>query len=246
MIYIVLGMHKSGTTMLSEILHKSGVDMGDFDLTVDYYSGQKLEREDTSHAIWDILDCRGKHSLDTLPPFDEQTIVNNLSPLELLLEKYDSKYDKWGFKEPRSVFVYPYIKQKIGNHKLICVYRHPFDVVLHYLQFFKYDIRKAFKALKAWKAYNDEIRSIIENSQIDVMLFNYKDFVEEHKSIERLSQFVGKELLDVRKPGKNKKKIQKSFHRTIAKLIISLNFYNWKETYDRLNFFSYKLKEQHV
>lgn len=235
MIYIILGMHKSGTTMLSEILHKSGINMGDFDLSIDYYNGQKYEREDTSHAIWDILDCREKHSLDTLPPFNEQIIRRHLPELVQLIKKYDNKYDKWGFKEPRSVFVYPYLKDQINDHKLICVYRDPFDVVLHYLQFFKYDLKRVLKSLKAWKAHNEEMVTIIESSKQELILFNYRSFVKEIDSIDKLSDFVGVDLIDVRKPKKKKKKFEKMIHHALANFLLSLNFYNWKSTQKKLD-----------
>lgn len=48
MIFVVLGMHKSGTTLVSQILHHSGIPMGDgFDENVTYDGGNKYEREST-------------------------------------------------------------------------------------------------------------------------------------------------------------------------------------------------------
>ena len=44
MIYIILGMHKSGTTLISQILHKSGINMGNFNEDVSYDQGNKYER----------------------------------------------------------------------------------------------------------------------------------------------------------------------------------------------------------
>ena len=36
MIYALLGMHKSGTSLLSRILHESSINMGDFDESKGY------------------------------------------------------------------------------------------------------------------------------------------------------------------------------------------------------------------
>jgi hypothetical protein len=48
MICVFLSMHKSGTTLVSEILHHSGINMGDdIDEHVSYDRGNKYEHEST-------------------------------------------------------------------------------------------------------------------------------------------------------------------------------------------------------
>ncbi len=43
MLYVILGMHKSGTTMISEILHNSGISMGEWkDKSNNYDYGHKI------------------------------------------------------------------------------------------------------------------------------------------------------------------------------------------------------------
>ncbi|MGB3849311.1 MAG: sulfotransferase [Tunicatimonas sp.] len=231
MVYIVLGMHKSGTTMLSEILHKSGINMGDFDESINYYEGQKYEREDISHAIWDVLDCRDLHSLDTFPPFNEAVVERELPTLVSLVDKYNGEYASWGFKEPRSLFVYEKIKPSLGNHKVICVYRNLKDVVLHYLQFAGTDFKSAFKVIRAWKLYNEEMLRVIRHNEenTELMLCNYGSFVAEPNSVDVLSTFVGQKLVDVRKPRTRKrKKTLHRVHQLLTKAILFFNFYDWK------------------
>ncbi len=46
MIYVIFGMHKSGTTLVAEMLHKSGINMGDFDESVSYDIGNQYERNE--------------------------------------------------------------------------------------------------------------------------------------------------------------------------------------------------------
>ena len=41
MTYVVLGMHKSGTTLVAEILHRSGIPMVEATSSADYYAGNK-------------------------------------------------------------------------------------------------------------------------------------------------------------------------------------------------------------
>ena len=46
MIVCVLGMHKSGTTLVAETLHRSGIDMGVFDERLGYDDGNQFERHE--------------------------------------------------------------------------------------------------------------------------------------------------------------------------------------------------------
>lgn len=231
MVYIILGMHKSGTTMLSETLHKSGINMGDFDESINYYEGQKYEREDISHAIWDVLNCRESHSLDTFPPFDEEIVERESPNLISTVERHNKQYVNWGFKEPRALFVYERIKPHLGQHKVICVYRNLKDVVLHYLQFAGLDLKSGIKVIKAWKLYNEEMLRVIRQNENDaeLILCNYNSFVAKPESIDILSSFVGQDLIDVRKPQSRKKQgVLRRIHQIVASVILKFNLYNWK------------------
>ena len=226
-------MHKSGTTMLSETLHKSGINMGDFDESLNYYGGQKYERVDISHAIWDVLDCREKHSSETIPPFSQETILSNIDNLKQLIHEHDISYQDWGYKEPRTIFVYDYLSSSTPEHKIICVYRHPYNVVLHYLQF-KLRLKKALKALKAWKAYNEKMIDIVHATDQEYILLNYNDFVKKKNSVKILSDFVGINLKDLRKPKTKRVTLKVYLQKQVANLIMTLNPYDWRHTYKKL------------
>jgi hypothetical protein len=62
MIYVVLGMHKSGTTLVSQLLHQSGISMGeDFGEGRDYddAGGEgKWERRESFLIDLEIVGCR--------------------------------------------------------------------------------------------------------------------------------------------------------------------------------------------
>ena len=174
MIYIVLGMHKSGTTLISKTLHESGINMGTFDSRIDYYYGQKYERNEIHDVIINMLNANNMESLNTIPPFDENLILKNLSKFTNIVEECNFNYDLWGFKNPRTIFVYDYIKPHLGEHKLICIYRNLEGVVAHYSQ---YGIRYILKAIKAWKIYNDKMIDILAEADVDFILLNYEKFI---------------------------------------------------------------------
>jgi len=66
MIYVILGMHKSGTTLISQILHKSGINMGEFNEDVSYDQGNQHERPAAQKINREILKCGDAHSLDVI------------------------------------------------------------------------------------------------------------------------------------------------------------------------------------
>ena len=55
MLYVVLGMHKSGTTLLSQVLHHSGIDMGEIPDGVSYDKGNKYEDQESFHINMELI-----------------------------------------------------------------------------------------------------------------------------------------------------------------------------------------------
>ena len=57
MIYVVLGMHKSGTTLVAKMLHASGINMGEsIDESADYSAGNHYERQSTAELNHVLLE----------------------------------------------------------------------------------------------------------------------------------------------------------------------------------------------
>ena len=55
MIYVVLGMHKSGTSLVAQTLHESGIRMGAFDDRLDYERGHKYEHREFQQINRELL-----------------------------------------------------------------------------------------------------------------------------------------------------------------------------------------------
>ena len=89
MIYVVLGMHKSGTTLVSQILHHSGVNMGGADLATvrSSDSGHTYSRAVTRSVPHALLGSPAKYSLPLLPlsrpPPPVSAILSPLPPILL-------------------------------------------------------------------------------------------------------------------------------------------------------------------
>ena len=91
MIYVILGMHKSGTTLISRILDSSGINMGTFDESRSYSMGNKGERAETVSLNRAMLGCGNGHSLSVSKPLTADQVG----------EEHIGELQKLGFKDGR-------------------------------------------------------------------------------------------------------------------------------------------------
>lgn len=154
MIFVVLGMHKSGTTLVTQMLHESGIHMGDFDLDLGYDQDNKYEHHTAQEINRDLL-----HGL-LIPPLgsvirrlwkpeydragyrrnsDSQAFVRYralqrklsqpvehalIERMQTMITDGNQQHLDWGFKDPRTCLTYPAWRRSLGEHRLVVVYRH--------------------------------------------------------------------------------------------------------------------------
>lgn len=203
MIYVVVGMHKSGTTLISQILHKSGINMGRFSDNISYDKGNKFERLETQSINYRILGCRHVHSLDVITPAKDIPIDSSIAAdINQLVSQANSRFANWGFKDPRTCLTYPVWQKFLPAHKVIFIYRRPLELWHHYR---KYIPRRNFlrrtihgyKALRAWYIYNNCFIDYLK-MQEDMHLVNFSDFMGSNLGFDHLCQFTGTDLRDCR------------------------------------------------
>ena len=226
MIYVVLGMHKSGTTLVSELLHKSGINMVDsYQESLDYKSGNQIERTSTLSLNQKILQSDGVHSLHI--PFEKtiELIPDHQKQMIEIIENCQSKYGDWGFKDPRSCITYPLWKENLPEHKLIIVYRHPVQVMNHYSGKIRWGRTKAYFG---WSAHNQRILDILEVNKFPALIINYEDLMTGSNTVKQLEDFIEKPVFDARKLNNYNHKSTKSGHFTMLNFLSknkALNIY---------------------
>jgi len=198
MIYIVLGMHKSGTSLTAQLLSHAGINMG-FDLQPGDgdYEKEKCEGRLLRSVNKALLSCGDTHSLNIRIP----ATLNRTSQTEIdtrhLIEK-QGKYPNWGMKDPRLVHTYSYWIGKLPAHKIIFVYRDPVRVADHYTRKNKSG-RRFKKALRTWKEYNLTILKIMKDTpREDYICIQYEALMQGNSELQRLSRFIGKPIADLR------------------------------------------------
>lgn len=128
-------MHRSGTSLLTNLLQKLGVFIGN-DLDDNYESQFFCKLNDwamfQTGATWD-----SPLNMNFLTPEIEQEIADNFQ--KHINSKYIKKYcnnfqnllsenKHWGWKDPRNTFTLSIWKKIYNNPKIIHIYRNPIDV----------------------------------------------------------------------------------------------------------------------
>ncbi|MCX7770388.1 MAG: sulfotransferase [Proteobacteria bacterium] len=137
---IIIGMHRSGTTMLSKILENLGIFMG---------AKKEINNEATFFIKindWILRQFNASWDQPYNMNFVDDEIIKHLSKvllrpirdfraIEFLGIKYFLKYRDlrklnipWGWKDPRTTFTIDIWKDIFKNAKILHIYRNPLDV----------------------------------------------------------------------------------------------------------------------
>ncbi len=240
MVYVILGMHKSGTTLVSQILHKSGINMGTFDELVDYDSGNQYERKETQEINEKILKCGDEFSLNVVKPMETDK-CSNLNELKAeadhLIKNLNKKYKDWGFKDPRTCLTYSFWKALLPEHKVIFVYRSPEEVCAHYQRGISpihwcRKVKTWWKSIIAWYTYNSECLRYLRGSDACFITINYSDLMTSESAFKELELFTNSLLVDCR---------TRTLYRSHKKCSIIYSSVAWIQTV----FFSRSVKRLH-
>jgi len=133
MIVIILGMHKSGTTLLAKTLHESGINMGVVDSGD--YPKCKYEDPEVSRITKQLLYGSDKrHSLDLPHPLFEieasDEIITQMK--DYVIKRIKKDKINWGFKFPDVTLCYDIWRDVLPYHTAIGVKRERAGLIKHY------------------------------------------------------------------------------------------------------------------
>lgn len=224
MVYVVLGMHKSGTTLISEVLHHSGINMVDnVDPSLDYDRGNKWERESTKQLNLKLLAAEGTFSLAKGRPDALKLTPELREQMRKIAEDCGRRFPDWGFKDPRTCTLYDLWAEALPEHKIIVVYRSPEETWEHYRRISGKQLFTAlFQFLPRWCEYNGKILEHLERTKAPFLVVRYEQFMHDAKEFERLEKFVGRKLNDRRNPKLHRSRPKKFGWYTVLRAIHAL------------------------
>jgi hypothetical protein len=203
MIYVVLGMHKSSTTLVSQILHHSGINMGTFDERISYDEGNMYERQSCLALDMDIL---GTEVLDVLDPHAPEGLAlseDQSIRMKEIISTCSAAHTDWGFKDPRCALTYDLWREVLPVHRLIVIYRNPAEVWPRFrwngVRKYHTNFNRAYRYLLHWHEHNRRIIRYLEEAANDYLVLGYKELMSDDGEFARLQDFVGRPLDDRRR-----------------------------------------------
>ncbi|MCP4902528.1 MAG: hypothetical protein GY906_36655 [bacterium] len=227
MIYVVTGMHKSGTSMVSSMLHASGIHMGEFPQGSDYSNDVKHERRETNKLNENLLGIGDRlFSLHVRRGASWCDVNEEIrSALDSEVDKNNSNFAHWGFKDPRTCLTYSCWKEVLGNHKVVLVYRPPWQVWSHYqIRGWREKIEERNHLLASlwlptitWCRYNEKVLQLAGHGDASAILISFSSLMKSGLETRRLSSFLGRELVDQRNPNLYRHRDRRGVYYTIVK-----------------------------
>lgn len=197
---VVLGMHRSGTSMIAGILRSLGINMG------------VRFREPDIHnesGYWEDLDWRDLNASilraaggSWYNPPDTKEIENvaesfNDQVISLVEKK---KHSPWGIKDPRLCLTFPVIAKHLPDPLFILVYRNRNDILESLKKRAK--LRGYYEQDDHWlnliDTYINRITKYLRNDSSSMYLINYEHFIDDpYNQIMGLANTVGIKGTDI-------------------------------------------------
>lgn len=209
----ILGMHRSGTSMVARALNEAGVYMGairDHNAEALYAVDLNERLFSTSEASWwqppTQEDLKGN-----MPLFEQDLRREDLFGAHLkhysgrLATLKLSHSGKWGVKDPRLCYTLPWWLERFPEAKVIWVLRDEQEVVQSLMrrQFKKDEAQSSLteaSALALVRSYNEAAAVNIRNSGVDHKVLKYSDLVSEDEMLQRKTWFSLYQFIHIR-PG---------------------------------------------
>lgn len=218
---IVIGMGHSGTTLVSEMLHKAQTPMYSGAMEAGYDDGIRYERPLCQQINTQILGLEKKPKLLVqlwklpLHPISEEN-------KQRLFEEVAS--ENWGFKDPRTTITYPSWAQAFPDCKTIYVYRRHEEVMR---SFFRNrtslisSIRRMRRGLNSWIHFNRAMLLHIESDQKAGRrhcLVKYEELMSEQGLVSQIERVMDLELFDARNPNLRRNRVTKKSEALLYKM----------------------------
>ena len=194
---IVLGMHRSGTSLVAGILHQLGVHMGDNLIPPRPDNPKGFFEDERVVQINDTIlrMCGGTWyrppSEACLDP-DDFPHIGPFIEIMSYIEKRKDAHSLWGMKDPRLCLTLGLWLRELGEARFIVVWRNPLAVARSLEHRDKMDLRYALWLCNEYWRRLLKVIAVMPPEQ--VLHVQYEHFFDEHREeqIEAIKHFVGK------------------------------------------------------
>lgn len=195
---LICGMHRSGTSMITQILYYCGLHLGDYDKLTSDKIDDNPDGGWENPEIWqwgdDLLNYLGGNwarppiSLFNPNWINEIETQNHFNKMQSILEPLRSISSPWGFKDPRSTILISFWKKYYPNLKVILVVRNPIESAFSLSKRTSNHV-ELNSGLELWRDYYKILASSIDKTPYIVTHYgNY--FKDPESEIKRLCKYL--------------------------------------------------------
>jgi hypothetical protein len=202
--FIIIGMHRSGTSFLAEALNDAGICMGVFR----EHNGEALHFLSLNQQM---MSAAGGDWLDPVSVADSK--VNTMTAEQIFAEHVKCRYHQkwrlrcfqaqsWGWKDPRNTFTLGYWLKVFPNARVIHLVRNGCDVAqsLHRRNQVPGEVHDSRLndlqfCFSLWEKYTLEGQKKTEMLGNKALELSYESLIsEDEQSLKRLQSFVGRDV----------------------------------------------------
>lgn len=200
---IIMGMHRSGTSMLAQVLHQSGIHMGvhrDHNFEALHFLSINQRAMWQAGGDWHMPVVPAEQCFDTWSA-QELFYIHLALKKRYAYLKYVFLNQRWGWKDPRNTFTLPHWLRLFPEAKVVHLIRHGWDVAISlknrnqktgevYVREFD-DLQVGFQLWSSYlnQAFSYDISSIIHLKYEDLIALNPIE-------IQRLEGFLNVKIKD--------------------------------------------------
>jgi len=212
-VLIVIGMHRSGTSLLTSWIGQMGLNMGDNKVKGDIGNIEGYHEDRDFHDFHEEVFRRNRISYGGLNfPLDFEIDYLDIINLLSLIDRKSEKNEQWGWKDPRTCLFLDVYRKYLPKAKYIVLYRDCSSVVDSLIRrdkntsrvryfakspfnrfVFPFVKKKIFKEMEKknsiiyeaiWKHYNQKIISHLkEIDSNNYKIVSIKDLIENDKEL---------------------------------------------------------------
>lgn len=185
-IFSIIGMHRSGTSLMASLLQDAGVHLGET-LVGEDIGNEKGHFEDLEFVEWHKNVLRSQSlDLDGLTLQSDITIVEPYRNAAQELINKKQVRSVWGWKDPRTTLFLEFWQKLLPETKFLLVFRAPWEVVDSLYRRGSDELFQAYpeKAVEVWIHYNQKMLEFYEKYpdhclllSLDQIIANPQEFI---------------------------------------------------------------------
>lgn len=167
--FVILGMHRSGTSCLTGTLQECGIELGNVHVKNPFNLRGNREHPAVMALNDELLEQNGG-------AWDAPIVVTRWNDQQaeqresILDEVKPASGSHWGFKDPRTLFTLPFWQESLPPDTIyIATFRHPLAVARSLAHRNKFPIDKG---LSIWKAYNSRLLVLAKDIRVPMLNFD--------------------------------------------------------------------------